>query len=373
MENGMEKRHIAALDMDISLLGFGTMRLPLVAGGSAVDQKLTEAMIARALEAGVNYFDTAFTYHKGISELLVGRILHKYPREKYLLADKLPLWTLKSREEAEHIFTSQLKKCRVDYFDFYLLHGLNAALYAKVEAFGLHDWLYEKKRQGLVRHIGFSFHDTPALFRRILDAHDWEFAQIQLNYVDWDSGGARELYGALVEKNLPAVIMEPVRGGSLARLPLEAETLLTEAAPQASVASWAIRYAASLPQVMVVLSGMSALEHVEDNIATMQDFRPLSEDEHALLQEVAARYRASGDIPCTGCGYCMPCPEGVNIPALFAAYNYRNKGSFEQIYCTIEEAARPGACIACGKCMRRCPQQLDIPSLLRQVAEYASA
>lgn len=366
----MEKRYIARFGTNVSLLGFGAMRLPLLPGSaSAIDQALTEAMVDRALADGVNYFDTAFTYHKGISELLLGRILNKYPRKSYFLADKLPLWTLKSRDEAEHIFKSQLKKCRVDYFDFYLLHGLNASLYARAEQLGIYDWLREKKEQGLVQHIGFSFHDSPEVFRQILDEHAWDFAQIQLNYVDWEACNAKRLYALLEERGLPAVIMEPVRGGSLANLPAEADTLL-KAASGASPASWAIRYAASLPNVMVVLSGMSAMAHVEDNLATMKRFRPLSDDERAILQKAAAIYRASGDIPCTGCGYCSPCPHGVDIPGVFAAYNHRKRGDFALVYRAIPPTAQATACECCGHCLKHCPQHIDIPARLHDVVGF---
>lgn len=363
----MEIRHIPALGIDVSLLGFGTMRFPLLTGSkTAVDQKLTEAMLDRAIEAGVNYFDTAYTYHNGISELLVGRALRKYPRGSFFLTDKLPLWSLKSRDDAERLFASQLKKCRVDYFDFYLLHALNAELHTKAENLGLYDWLTETKEAGLARRIGFSFHDSPGVFQKILDRRAWDVAQIQLNYVDWEACGAKQLYDLLEERHIPAIIMEPVRGGSLAALPDRATELLKEIAPHASTASWAIRYAASLPNVMVVLSGMSAMEQVEDNLKTMTAFHPLSEQERTTLKEAAAFYLASGDIPCTGCRYCMPCPEGVDIPGLFAAYNQRKQHNFQVIYSSIPENARAANCLACGHCLELCPQKIDIPSRLRE-------
>lgn len=368
----MEKRYIPSLDRHVSLLGFGAMRLPLLPENqTAVDQKLTEAMIDRAMSAGVNYFDTAFTYHNGISELLVGRILRKYPRESFHLANKMPLWSLKSRDDAERIFASQLKKCRVEHFDFYLLHGLNRALYQQAVQLDIYAWLREKKEMGLVRHMGFSFHDSPELFQKIVDAHTWDFAQIQLNYVDWEAGGARELYAILEKKGLPGIVMEPVRGGSLVDLPSEAQRILREMSPKASMASWAVRYAASLPQIMVVLSGMSNLTQMEDNIQTMSPLSPITAAENNALEKVASLYLASGDIPCTGCKYCVDCPQGVNIPSVFAAYNHRKHGNFKLLYPTIAENAQAHNCIKCGECLRYCPQKIDIPSRLQEVAAYA--
>jgi predicted aldo/keto reductase-like oxidoreductase len=328
-------------------------------------------MLDRAIAAGVNYFDTAFPYHTGISEIFLGRILRKYPRNSFFLADKLPLWTLKTRDDAERIFTAQLKKCRVEYFDFYLLHAVNADRYAQAARLGLYEWLCEKKEQGLVRHIGFSFHDAPALLQTILDQHAWDFAQIQLNYVDWELGSAKSLYALLEERRIPAVVMGPVRGGALSKLPEKAAALLKKADPQASAASWAIRHAASLANVMVALSGMSTMEQVDDNIKTMTDFRPLSDDERETLKKAAALYLASGDIPCTGCGYCAPCPEGVDIPEVFAVYNQRTRRGFTHWYSVIPEHARAHRCTACGACAKLCPQGLDIPAAMREIAAYA--
>jgi len=371
--HAMEKRHIARLGLDVSLLGFGAMRLPLLAGSkTAVDQALAEAMIDRAIAAGVNYFDTAFIYHNGVSEIILGRILRKYPRDSFLLADKLSLWSMTTRSEAERIFALQLRKCRVEYFDFYLLHGLKADSYALATRLDLYGWLGEKKKQGLVRHIGFSFHDTPELFQAILDRHRWDFAQIQLNYVDWELGDAKRLYALLEERRIPAVVMGPVRGGVLADLPEKAAGLLKKAAPQASAASWAIRFAASLPGVMTVLSGMSDMEQVEDNIKTMTPFRPLSEGERETLKEAAALYLSAGDIPCTGCGYCAPCPEGVDIPGVLAVFNQRERRGFKHCYSVIPEQGRANHCSACGECGPRCPQHIDIPAAMREIAACAS-
>ncbi|MDR2668938.1 MAG: aldo/keto reductase [Desulfovibrio sp.] len=368
----MEKRHIARFGLDVSLLGFGAMRLPLLAGSkTAIDQGQAEAMLDRAIAAGVNYFDTAYTYHNGISELFLGKILRNYPRNSFFLADKLPLWTLKTRDDAERIFASQLKRCRVEYFDFYLLHGLNADLYARAVRLGLYDWLYEKKEREIVRHIGFSFHDSPDVFRKILNGHAWDFAQIQLNYVDWEACGAERLYALLQERRIPAIIMEPVRGGSLADLPEKAAMLLKRSDPEASAASWAIRYAASLENVMVVLSGMSTLEQVEDNIKTMTAFSPLSDGERDILRRAASIYLSSGDIPCTACGYCSPCPRHVDISGVFAVYNHRNRGGFTQLYRAIPETAQAHNCVVCGLCLERCPQKIDIPAGLRDVTAFA--
>jgi predicted aldo/keto reductase-like oxidoreductase len=373
----IEKRQLPSLGLNISLLGFGTMRLPLHPGSKKnVDQPLAEAMFDKAITAGVNYFDTAFPYHTGTSEILTGRFLGKYPRESFFLATKLPLWTLKSQSEAEIIFRQQHKKCRVEYFDFYLLHGLNQTLWNRAEHLKIYDWLCEKKAQGLARRIGFSFHDSPFLFKTILDSQVWDFAQIQLNYVDWEIGKADLLYALLEEKKIPAIVMEPVRGGQLATLAGDAGNrlkILQNAEGGGSQASWAIRYAASLSGVMTVLSGMSRMEHVEDNIRTMQKFCPVTDAEKNVLKEVAALYLSQGDIPCTGCGYCATeCSQEVDIPGVFSIYNRREERGFTHWYSTLAEDTRAQRCIACRACIERCPQHIDIPARLRQVAKYAS-
>ncbi|GHV50755.1 hypothetical protein FACS1894168_2290 [Deltaproteobacteria bacterium] len=309
----MEKRHIKQFGKNISLLGFGAMRLPLLdpQKPAEIDYPLAEAMVDKAVASGVNYFDTAFMYHQGKSEVFLGHALAKYPRDSFYLADKIPVWMMKSPDDCHSIFDKQLSRCKVSHFDFYLVHSLTKEYYPVFKKYNVYEMLRKKKEEGLITHLGFSFHDTAELLEKILAEDEWDFAQIQLNYIDWDAGNAKKLYSILDERHLPVNIMEPVRGGALATLTDASAAILQKAGPGASTASWAIRYAASLPRVMTVLSGMSSLEQVEDNIKTMTGFTPLAESERAVLAEAAAVYNAAGAIGCTGCRYCIPCPAGL--------------------------------------------------------------
>jgi predicted aldo/keto reductase-like oxidoreductase len=379
----MEKRYFAGLGDNISLLGFGLMRLPMLARNpKEIDYDEAENMVDRALTAGVNYFDTAWIYHEGQSETFAGAALHRHPREKYRLATKLPTWLIDSPAEAERIFAEQLKKCRVDYFDFYLMHNLNTDNYNLARQHRLYEFLRRKKAKGLIRHLGFSMHDSPGHLRRLLNEYEWDFAQIQLNYIDWDSLKSKILYETLVEFELPVVIMEPVRGGALASLTPEAADILKSAAPRASLASWAIRYAASLPGVMTVLSGMSSLDQLNDNLDVMTGFRPLTEAERGTLARAATAYRAAGAIPCTGCRYCQGCPSGVDIPGIFAIYNhYRGLLPTEPViapivfgnnYRSLADSERADKCVGCGECLSHCPQKIDVPELLKEISSFAA-
>jgi predicted aldo/keto reductase-like oxidoreductase len=375
----MEKRRMESLGKEVSLLGFGCMRLPLLDPEKQdIDCARAEAMIDRAVARGVNYFDTAWIYHQGMSETFIGRALKKHPRGEVYLATKMPTWEVRAPGDVERIFAEQLKKCQVEYFDFYLIHGLRKELYPRVSEAGIYDVLRRKKEQGLIRHLGFSFHDHLDLLQRILDDHAWDFAQIQLNYVDWEACNARGLYALLEARRIPVVVMEPVRGGALASLNAEAAGLLRRADPSASPASWAIRFAASLPGVMTVLSGMSTMEQVEDNLKTMEGFRPLSETEREVLAGATSAYLASGAIPCTGCRYCMDCPSGVDIPRVFAIYNHyctttvNRRMVFDLTYRTLLDSEKAHNCVACGACMEHCPQGIGIPDHMAQIAEFSA-
>lgn len=354
------------------------MRLPrLDPEKQDIDYGAAEAMVDRAIAAGVNYFDTAYPYHEGKSEPFIGHALRKYPREAVYLADKLPVRQITSPEDIDRIFDEQLARCGVEYFDFYLAHNLNRDNYVIHEKNNVYTRLKRKQEQGLIRHLGFSFHDHTALLRRIVADYEWDFAQIQLNYLDWEGLDAKGQYETLAERGLPVVVMEPVRGGALATLSEAAQDELDKAAPGASAASWAIRYAASLPGVMTVLSGMSTMEQVEDNIRTMTDFHPLSEEEYAVIARAAALYRAAGAIPCTGCRYCMDCPSGVDIPRVFSAYNtFRTTDSkmrFTIDYRSLDEGQQAHNCIACGACLEHCPQGIAIPAMMEMVREAAAS
>lgn len=372
----MEKRFFPRIGKGVSLLGFGCMRLPLLEPlKQDIDYPLAEAMIDKAVAMGVNYFDTAWPYHGEKSEAFIGHALRKYPRGSVYLANKLPIWLAQSPEDVDRLFREQLERCQVSYFDFYLVHALDHERYHDIhERHGVYGALHRKKEQGLIKHLGFSFHATADLLQTIVTDHQWDFAQIQLNYVDWDMCDAKNQYRILAERNIPVVVMEPVRGGALATLNDKAVGILKTADPDASVASWAIRYAASLPGVMTVLSGMSTMEQVEDNLKTTAGFRPLTKNEYAVIEKAAAAYRESGAIPCTACRYCMDCPSGVDIPRVFAVYNHyrvnNHRVQFNNNYKALREEERAHNCTACNACVEQCPQKIDIPDRMRMIAEF---
>jgi predicted aldo/keto reductase-like oxidoreductase len=291
----------------------------------------------------------------------------------------MPTWEVfkNPQEDMERIFSEQLKKCRVDYFDFYLIHSLDVGHFKNCKEYRMYDFLKKKKDEGKIRRLGFSFHDHPDVLKEIADSYEWDFAQIQLNYLDWDLIKAKENYEYLTKKHLPVIVMEPVRGGALATLNDKALAILNKANPKVSAASWAIRFAASLPNVMTVLSGMTTPEQVEDNISTISNFIPLGEADYKVLAEAAAAYRASGTVPCTGCRYCSDCPAGVDIPRIFSYYNFfqinKDKGGFVNGYRAILEKEQAHNCVACGQCMNHCPQGIKIPDRLKEIAAFAAA
>jgi predicted aldo/keto reductase-like oxidoreductase len=312
-----------------------------------------------------------------MSEIFIGDALSKYPRDRFLLASKMPTWEVfnSPQEDMERIFSEQLRKCRVDYFDFYLAHSLDANHVKNFRQFGMYDFLKQKKEEGKIRHLGFSFHDNPGLLEEIVDSHVWDFAQIQLNYVDWEMLNAKQLYGFLDKRRIPIIVMEPVRGGMLATLNEKAASVFKKVDPAASLASWAIRFAASLPGVATVLSGMSTLEQVNDNIKIISNFKPLQDAEYKIIEEAASAFCASGIIPCTNCRYCSGCPLGVNIPRIFSHYNFyqihRDKNSFKNNYNTLFESEKANNCVNCGQCMNHCPQGIKIPEYLKEIAAFA--
>jgi len=374
-QKGMQvtRRRYKNTALTAPLLGFGMMRLPRISPDKPeIDYKITEKMIARAMEAGVNYFDTAYMYHNGLSEKCAGDLLTKYPRDSYYLADKMPPWYAKNEGDLEKIFQEQLKRCKADYFDFYLIHSQDASNWAHTKRLHVYEFLKKKKDAGFIRRLGFSFHDSPEVLKEIAVAYPWDFAQIQLNYLDWDLYRSREQYEILTKAGIPVIVMEPLRGGSLASLNPRATDILKKANPGSGNASWAFRYAASLPNVLTVLSGMSLPEHLEDNLKTFSPFKPLTDPERKELAKALEAYRKQLAIPCTGCRYCMPCPAGVEIPRIFGHYNqYKVNGNrwlFRNSYNTIPEESRASECVNCGKCVKHCPQHIDIPRQLRKVA-----
>jgi predicted aldo/keto reductase-like oxidoreductase len=313
-----------------------------------------------------------------MSETFLGRALvSRRPRDSFFLATKLPVWEIDSPAAAEALFARQRAKLCTDYIDFYLLHSLDGARFTQLEQAGLYDWARDQQKAGKIRHLGFSFHGTIADLERIIAAHAWDFAQIQLNYLDWDLQHAGRAAELLREAAIPIIVMEPVRGGTLAALPDSAEQLLKSADSQASPASWALRFAASVPGVLTVLSGMSTVSQVEENSETLgRDFRPLNQSEYATLAEALVALQAAGTIPCTACRYCMDCPFGVDIPRVFAFYNQykltHNSFSYQLNLDILGKQAQAAQCSACGQCLDRCPQHIDIPTQMGVVAHESA-
>ncbi len=364
---------------ELTLLGLGCMRLPTKAEGdkTVIDEEKALAMVDVAYKSGINYYDTAYFYHDGASESFMGKALARYPRESLHIATKMPISFLKEEADLERIFNEQLDKLQTDYFDFYLCHALSADGFAKMEKLGTYEFLARKKAEGKIRRLGFSFHDSPEVLKTIVDAHEWDFVQIQLNYLDWEMQRAGEQYQVLTDAGLPVVVMEPVRGGALADLGEEGNAVLKAARPNWSPASWALRYVASLPNVMMVLSGMSSMEQLTDNIATFgDDFAPLTEAEQAVLAEALAAFRKRTFVPCTGCKYCSECPMSIDIPTVFTRYNqyalHKHAPAFAKHLEALPEGSRPADCLSCGLCAERCPQHIAIPELMSRIADITA-
>ena len=365
-------------DKRLSLLGFGTMRLPTHADGS-IDEAQVAEMTAYALEHGVNYFDTAYPYHGGESERVIGRVLSKYPRNSWYLATKYPGHQISSTGyNPAEIFEEQLQKCGVEYFDFYLLHNVyekSMEVYLDPK-WGIIDYFKEQKRLGRIKHLGFSCHAETKGLKEFLDAcgEDMEFCQIQLNYLDWTLQDAKGKYDLLTERGIPVWVMEPVRGGRLASLSDAEEAKLKALRPENSVASWGFRFLQALPNVKMVLSGMSSMEQMVDNVKTFSEDKPLTAEETALLLDIAEGMKDS--IPCTACRYCCDgCPAGLDIPGLISTYNELRFSPAVNVAMRIEflpEDKKPTACIGCGQCTRMCPQNIDIPGALKDFAEKLS-
>ena len=359
-------------------LGFGLMRLPEKDG--AIDIEQVSHMADSYMEAGFNYFDTAYVYHGGNSEKVIKEaIVKRFPRESFTIATKLPAWFLHSPEDRDKVFEEQLDRCGVDYFDYYLLHSLedgnNYDTYEKYDCF---NWGIKKRDEGRIRHFGFSFHGTPELLVQVLDKHpEIEFVQIQLNYADWDNKivHSGELYEILRDRNIPMIIMEPAKGGKLACLDDECAEILKAIRPDKSLASWAFRYVGSLPGIATILSGMSTPEQMEDNINTFKDFEPLSEEELAAIdkvKEIMNRVELAG---CTSCKYCVEgCPMGISIPDVISAVNTKRKfpGDMRPQFFyngLVDRYSHASDCIACGQCEGVCPQHLPIISLMQEAVE----
>ena len=355
----------------LSILGMGAMRLPVVGGDQGnIDYEKAKAIIDRAYQGGVNYYDTAYIYHNGKSEEFLGKALAEYPRESYYVADK---FNLQAEPDFKKQFPEQLSRLNMEYIDFYLIHGIQDAWMDQFLECGALRYFDELKKQGKIRNLGFSFHASPDSLRKLLKIYPWDFVQIQLNYLDWYYGDAKELYEILEEAEIPIMIMEPVRGGKLANLTPEAEAILKEADPEASIASWALRFVMSRPQVQVVLSGMSNLEQMEDNLHIFSETACLTEEEEALVKKAADEFRSKVGVGCTACRYCTPnCPIGLDIPKILSLYNdvkLVNEEWRATFADAMPEGKRPEDCIGCGACTGHCPQSLDVPAVMKEMAE----
>lgn len=364
----MLKRKLDNLGIETSLLGFGCMRFPTIDG--KIDMKRTGDMLDNAINRGVNYFDTAYAYHDGQSELVVGELMKKYDRDSFYLATKLPLWFVDSREKAAQIFEEQLKKLQMDYVDFYLLHSMNKEHFELCKKLDLFSFCDELKRQGKIRYFGFSFHDSYEVFEEIINYRKWDFCQIQLNYMDTEDGPGMRGYELAEKLGVPVVIMEPVKGGTLANLSPDLRENLEAVNPGKSTASFALRFVGSLPGVKVILSGMSNEEQVEDNLNTFDNFVPLSNEERNVIEKNKKIMQARVQNSCTGCRYCMPCPAGVNIPEIFKTWNtyhmYQNYWTVNWNWEKMDVKEKPENCIECGKCEKACPQHIAIRDNLKK-------
>lgn len=403
-ENGtlkMETRQDKGANATISLLGFGCMRFPTYEVENAagkkeklIDMEKSEKLVDYAYAHGINYYDTAYNYHKTKSGEAIGTLLKKYPRESFYLANKMPTWLVTDLAKAKEFFQEQLDKCQVEYFDYYLLHSLgDKESYDKVyEEYGVYNYLLEEKAKGRIKRLGFSFHGDNTLYDYLLAKHEWDFVQLQINYIDWEEQDAKYLYGELEKRNIPCIVMEPLKGGMLAVLNPDADAILKEAAPDDTIAAWAFRYVGSLPGVITVLSGMTEMEHLVDNVKTYSAFKPLTEADRAALARAVEAFQKFKQIGCTACKYCMPCKYGVDISAVFTAYNKcvkesnipdmsgpkdaafnKKKRAFIATYNNmVPDGSRAERCINCGKCAPICPQKLDIPGEMTRIKKMVA-
>lgn len=371
-------------ELQLSYLGLGNMRLPTVGERGPIDEVRAREIVEHAYESGINYFDTAYRYHGGESEPFVGKVLSQYPRDSWYLASKMPghMMTYAGGKlgftgylsgaqiaSPKDIFEEQLERCRVDFFDFYLLHNLCETSYGFYtdEDLAVVEYLLEQKRAGRIRHLGFSAHGRAETIDRFLSWNDgFEFVQLQLNYMDWVLQDAARKYEVVTAHGIPVIAMEPVRGGSLAALPEDAQALLKAARPKDTIASWAFRFLQSLPNVKVVLSGMTTMAQLKENIELFAHPDPVTAEERRVIERVVETM--ANLVPCTACRYCVEdCPQGLDIPKLISMYGeigYDNPFTAQFTLGAMTEAEMPGACIACGACSRVCPQGIDIPDVM---------
>ena len=367
----------------ISLYGMGAMRLPVIDGDdSRIDEVATFEMVDYAMEHGVNYFDTAWGYHGGNSETVMGKALARHPRESYYLADKFPGYDLSNMDKVREIFEEQLRKCGVDHFDFYLIHNvceLNIDAYLDPKH-GIHDYLVEQKRNGRITHLGFSVHGSYDVMKRFLDTYgeDMEFCQVQLNYVDWGFQDAKAKVELLRSIGIPCWVMEPVRGGRLANLSEAEADILKGMRPDEAPVTWAFRFLQSIPEVTVILSGASSMEQMRQNIAICEEDRPLDGKEMERLLALGRSMVDAKAAPCTACKYCLShCPKGIDIPRMIELYNEHvfTGGGFiaPMALAAVPQDRQPSACVGCGKCAEVCPQRIDIPGIMKDFVQKLGA
>ena len=369
--------------MKLSALGFGAMRLPVLEGkDGAIDEEAALQMVDTAMKGGINYYDTAWGYHNGNSEIVLGKALARYPRDSFCLATKFPGFDASNWGRVEEIFNKQLEKLQVDYFDFYLFHNvceMNVDAYLDDEKYGIFSYLMEQKRNGRIRHLGFSCHGGIDVLTRFLEAYgkDLEFCQLQLNYLDWTLQGGKDKVELLNSWNIPVWVMEPLRGGKLATIPAEYEAELKALRPDEEIPAWAFRFLQSVPSVTMILSGMSNMEQLEKNLKTFKEDKPLSESERAALLEIARKMLSVGTVPCTACHYCVShCPQELDIPKLLSLYNdvaYSGGGfvAFMAIG-ALPDDKKPSACLQCRSCEAVCPQQIKISEVFQDFTERLS-
>lgn len=368
----MEYRKMEKLGLDVSLLGFGCMRFPLAEGGK-IDQAEAQKMIDKAIESGVNYIDTAYVYHGGESEKFLGNALKKHDRSKLYIATKLPVWEVKTLDDADRLFKEQCNRLQTEYIDFYLLHALNRHAFKTIQSLKVIEWAMKLKEQGKIKYLGFSFHDGYDAFEEIIKAHDWDFCQIQYNYMDQNEQAGTKGYELAESLGVPLVIMEPIKGGALANLPDSFTEIFKKVNTEESNASWALRWVASHPNVKVVLSGMSTYDQVTDNLATFENFRPINEAEETAVKQVSDEFRKRVKNGCTECGYCLPCPNGVFIPRNFNLWNqlamFKSPVAIKFQWEDMDDKQKAGNCVQCGECEPKCPQKISIMDNLKEVAK----
>ncbi len=355
------------------LIALGCMRLPMRDG--KIDMVELDKMVEYAMAHGANYFDTAYMYVEGKSENAIGEVLKKYPRESFILTDKCPAYLVKSPADVRKLCEEQLKKCQVEYFDNYMVHNINKNTLSNYRDNDMYGELVKLKKEGIIKHLGFSFHGDPQMLREVINEHKWDFCQLQLNYLDWEVVNADELYQIADEAGVPVIVMEPLRGGVLCNLPEKAVNVLKEKCPNDTQASFGLRWIAGKPRVFTILSGMSNLQQLKENVDTFVNYREITPEEEKVAHEIAQIIQSGGAISCTACKYCMEvCPRGINIPAIFGLYNmYKGSSApnasfmFVYNYNALKEDQRADKCIDCGLCVKNCPQDLPIPKLLKEV------